>query len=84
MVCVMVAWPSISWTIFGLTFFERSRIAHVWRRLWKVKRLPLSSDQSPHPLQQGLEVTMVEVVVVHGLAHAVRENKVMVFPFGSS
>jgi hypothetical protein len=37
----------------------------------------------PHPLQQGLEVTMVEVVVVHGLAHAVRENKAVVFALGS-
>ena len=25
---MMVAWPNISWTICGLTFFERSRVAN--------------------------------------------------------
>ena len=30
-----VAWPSISWTIFGCTFFESNSVAHVCRRSWK-------------------------------------------------
>ena len=32
----MVAWPSISETILGLTFLVRSSVAHVWRRSWNL------------------------------------------------
>lgn len=32
---LMEAWPSISETIFELTFLERSSMAHVWPRSWK-------------------------------------------------
>ena len=31
----MVACPSISETILGLTFRDSNRVAHVWRRSWK-------------------------------------------------
>src|SRR5918997_928886 len=35
--CEIVACPSISETIFGLTFFESNNVAHVCRSEWKVK-----------------------------------------------
>lgn len=31
----IVAWPSISETILGFTFFVRRSVAHVCRRSWK-------------------------------------------------
>jgi hypothetical protein len=34
-VIAIVAWPSISETILGLTFLARSSVAQVWRRSWK-------------------------------------------------
>ncbi len=67
-----------------MTFFERSRVAHVWRGAGcEGDALVLILGPESRPLQQGIEVTMVEVVVVHGLAYAVRENKAVVFPLGS-
>ena len=43
----MEAYPSISETTFGLTFFESRIVAQEWRRLWK--RICGS------PLEKGLE-----------------------------
>ena len=62
-----------------MTFFERSRVAQAVEG----EALVLVLGPEPRPLQQGLEVTMAKVVVIHGLSHAVRENKVVVFPLGS-
>jgi hypothetical protein len=35
--CEIVACPSISETILGLTFFDNNSVAHVCRKEWKVK-----------------------------------------------
>ena len=39
--------------------------------------------QSPARFSKVLKSRWLEIVVIHGLAHAVRENKVVVFPLGS-
>jgi hypothetical protein len=47
-VCEIVAWPNISWTILGLTFLDKSNVAHVCRKEWKVK------PESPAFFRSGL------------------------------
>ena len=54
----MVACPSISETILGLTFLARSSVAHVWRRSWKRIR-------EPGLLEERREVSLPEVCGVY-------------------
>ena len=55
-VCEIVACPSISETIFGFTFFDSNRVAHVCRR--KVK------SESPAFSSSGLKSRSRDVVEV--------------------
>ena len=69
------AWPSISETTLGLTFLERSSVAHVSKiveaNLWQLR-----------PLQQRLEAVRGDVAAVQRLPDLGGEYEPVLLPEG--